>query len=353
MSEPTLSGMKVLDNSNLDAIIADAMPEKAEELPNTSTTNANGSVSGQPKAEEPKAEEKPKVETKPEGEDPDDIEGPDGLTPRQKREFTAAMQKTIGKKHRQAKEAEEFAKDQYNQKLMAERRIAELESMIQQNQRGDVQNPTESTGLEPPKRENFESDEAYQDARVDYRTNLRLLEVEQQRQQEAQQAYQQQILAQAESRIANARTLVPDFDDVVSAADVPVPPTIANYMQESEMFAELGYHFAKHPDALQKLINLPPMRQLVEIGKIEAILKPFGADAPKAQDGQKPSQDGKQETVTPSTNGKPRKAPAPITPLNTASGTQVQKAESEMSYEEAREYWAQRNGRNITKRSRH
>src|ERR1700760_1568832 len=53
----------------------------------------------EPTKEEPKVEvkaEEPKPEVKAED---DDVEGEDGLTPRQKREFTKAMQATIGKKH--------------------------------------------------------------------------------------------------------------------------------------------------------------------------------------------------------------------------------------------------------------
>src|SRR5882672_113538 len=50
----------------------------------------------------------------------DDIEGEDGLTPRQKREFTESMLKTIGKKHRRQMEAEEFATAQYNERQLAE-----------------------------------------------------------------------------------------------------------------------------------------------------------------------------------------------------------------------------------------
>ena len=71
---------------------------------------------------QPEAKAEPEVKTQPPTPDPDDIEGDDGLTPRQKREYTEQMQKTIGKKHRKQMEAEEFALAQYNEKTLAEQR---------------------------------------------------------------------------------------------------------------------------------------------------------------------------------------------------------------------------------------
>ena len=58
----------------------------------------------------------------------DDVEGEDGLTPRQKRDFTKAMQATIGRKHRMQREAEEYASTLYNNSKLAEERAAKLEA---------------------------------------------------------------------------------------------------------------------------------------------------------------------------------------------------------------------------------
>src|ERR1700744_4182702 len=58
----------------------------------------------------------------------DDVEGEDGLKQRQKREFTKAMQATIGKKHRMQREAQEFGQSQYREAKLAEARAAKLEA---------------------------------------------------------------------------------------------------------------------------------------------------------------------------------------------------------------------------------
>src|SRR6202012_1716304 len=89
---------------------------------------ANGD---KPATDQKPAQEVPKAaegEVKEESKAEDDVEGEDGLTPRQKREFTKAMQATIGKKHRMQREAEEFAQSQYQEAKLAEARAAKLEA---------------------------------------------------------------------------------------------------------------------------------------------------------------------------------------------------------------------------------
>ena len=85
----------VLDSNNLDAIVADATGEPLE------------------KPNEPEAPveetEAPAEKASPEAPESDDVEGEDGLSPREKRELTAKMQKAIGKRTIALREAEEFA----------------------------------------------------------------------------------------------------------------------------------------------------------------------------------------------------------------------------------------------------
>ena len=315
----------VLDSNNLEAIIADATGEKPEE-----------------KLEEKLLEVKPEEET-------DDIEGEDGLTPRQKRELTQKMQAAVGKKHRALKEAEEFAAEQYNEKRLAEQRAENLQRELERLK--TQAEPPKETPKEP-KRENFKTDEEYQDARIDWKADLKYQEKEAERQKALEAERQAQIAALAAERITKARELVPDFDEVVSEVDTPVPPYIAGYMQESEMFAELGYHFAKHPEELKRVASLNPARALVEVGKIESRLTPFSVgDGTKAEKETKTNGDKpKPSTETGSVPSKPR---APITPLSSASAVQVEKSPHERTYEEEKAAWAKRNKANFDKRQRH
>jgi hypothetical protein len=290
--------------------------------------------------EEPAKEPEKKVEAA-----DDEVEGEDGLTPRQKRELTEKMQKAIGKKHRELKEAEEFAAAQYNNNRMANRKIEQLERELRALKE---QAPAQVENTEP-KRENFETDEKFREAMVDWKVDQKFKAKEAEVKLSLEQQRQRQILEEAKSRIAKALELVPDYQEVTEAADLEVPSHIAGYMQESELFAELGYHFAKHPEVLERLGKLTPARALVEVGKIESKLQPFAkseAKEPKS-DGPEPS------TETGTLPSKPRATAPVITPLNTASTGQVEKDPREMNIRETIHSWQKKNGAHLTLRKRH
>lgn len=308
------------------------------------------------------------------GSDQDDVEGEDGLTPRQKREFSAQMLKSIGKKHREKLEAEEFAADQYNQRRLAEQRAENLERQLAELRTQQQTKPVEAP--KKPERADFETDDAYQDALVDFRVKETLAREKRESEERAAQERQQQVIQAATDRLKKAAELVSDFEEVTGAVDLKVPGHIAGYMQESEMFAELGYHFAKHPDIMERLAKLSPAKALVEVGKIESTLQPFAkgdaakADA-KASNGQEPSSktesapqtaaNGKGAGPSPETeSGRQTASPsqksrAPvIRPLGSDSVSQVEKDPGEMSTREVIEKWKRDNPRtNLGLRRRH
>ena len=330
----------VLDSSNIGAIVEDATGEPLEPLPVDS---------GATEPEPVKEETAPEVNA-----ETDDVEGDDGLTPRQKRELTAKMQSAIGKKHRQLKETEEFATESYNRQRLAEQRAEQLE---RENQQIKAQLKPAPVVEGPPDRAKFETDQAYFDAMVNYQVDRRFKEKQAEDAQRAQELAAREIAQQAGARIERAIEMVPDFKEVTEAVDTPVPPHIAGYMQKSTMLAELGYHFAKHPEVLERLSKLPPDEALVDIGEIKATLKPF-APVAKADDGEgekpEPSEPngGKPISKTVETPSRPR-APAPIRPLSSASVTQVSKDEREMTGKEALAAWQKRKHVNLSRRQRH
>jgi hypothetical protein len=359
-------GQVVLDGSNLEAIIKDATGEGFQ-IPGPSIAHkgtdgekANGSTdhqSGTQKARDNGADADVSKtgaegsESNAQGVEADDIEGEDGLTPRQKRELTAKMQSAIGKKHRQAREAEEFATEQYNTRRLAEERAEEL---AKENAR--LKAKVEPPAKEPtkPERQNFASEDEYRDALIDFQVDQRLKAQAEKDAKIAQEKRQAEIVANASARIAKAQELVPDFTEVTEAVDTEVPPAIANYMQESEMFAELGYHLAKHPEELERIRGLHWTRQLVEIGKIESKLQPFAASAEKvkSEDAAKASTNGAKPSTETGENPSPRSAPV-IRPLSSSSATQVDKPEREMTAAEALAAWQKKKHINLTRRSRH
>jgi DNA repair ATPase RecN len=276
------------------------------------------------------------------------------------------MQKTIAKKHRMQKEAEEFAAAQYNQNKLAEQRAEALaHENAQLKERLKPQEPKVEE-VKVPKREDFDTDEAYEDARVDYRVDQKLKAQSAEAETRRREQQQQEVVQHAVARIERAMELVPDFKEVTESQDVAVPEFIASYMQESDMFAELGYHFAKHPDVLQKLTeftaNIRPgtqeyskavTRQLVEVGKIESTLSPFAS--PASKNGAEPSQKNgeKPSTETGSAPSKPRVQAPIIRPLNAGSAAQVGKAPEDMSTPETITAWQRKHGVKLTARKRH
>ena len=284
-----------------------------------------------------------------------------GLSAEQHSSVTELIKREVGKKHRQAKEAEEFAASQYNTKILAEERAEKAErELTRLRTEGQTVKPT-AEGVEP-KRENFADDKAYFEALTDWKVDLKFKARADDEAKQRETARQEEIMSAARSRISKASEIVSDFQEVVGAVDTFVPSHIASYMQESEMLAELGYHFAKNPDDLKALAAMPSrtyadlVRVGIAIDKIESKLEPFAASVakpktngikPSSSNGAKPSDD---TGLLPS---QPRVAAPVIQPLNVGSGSQVDKPASRMNYAEARADFEKRNRRDFSRRSRH
>lgn len=320
----------VLDSKNIDAIVKDATGEGLE-------------------PEKVEAKEEPKVE-KPKD---DDVEGPDGLTPAEKRTLTASMQKAIAKRTAQLRDAEEFAEEQFSTRQRLER---EMELMRKELEGFKANFARETPKDEAPKRENFQTDEAYQTALVDYRVDQRFKARAKEEAEQKEKDRQAEVLKVATERVTKAKELVPDFEEVVGGSEITIPPHIAGYMQESELLAELGYHFAKHPDTLTRLSSMSPAKSLVELGKIESTLKPFAPKA-KAENGKAPSEETGSQKASPSQEtgsapSKPRVS-GPITPIDVGSARQVEKPADQRNVRDEIDAWRKRRGTNIVRRQRH
>lgn len=310
-----------IDSTDTEAVIANAQGDAPKAKP----------------AEKPE----PKVE--------DDTEDDDGLTAEQKAELSAKMLKAIGKKHRLMKDAEEFAASQYNERRLAEERAANLERQLAELKAKETPKAQEKS---KPDRKDFPDDVAYVEALTDYKAEQQFAKFKAEQAAEAAERRQQEMIATASERIAKARELVPDFDDLVGGADIQVPGVVMGYMQRSEMLAELSYHFAQNPDELVALSKLQPDEQLVRVGKIEAKLAPFA----KRTNGATPSTDDEVKTKSSDDTGtlpsKARTAPV-ITPLSSSGAAQVNKLETEMNPRELIQAWAKAHKVDFSRRKRH
>jgi hypothetical protein len=326
----------VIDSNNLEMVLADARDE----------------VMDKPVVLEVKDKGKtPEVPDEPQDEDEDEH----GITEAQRKELSAKMLKAIGKKHREMKEAEEYAAAQYNERKLAEGRAAELERQLKELTAKPEPEKKEAT---KPARHDFGTEDDYIEALSDWKTEQKFAQRDAKLAQEAAEARQQVIIATARERLAKAAELVPDFKEVTESADIIIPNAVVGYMQRSEMFAELGYYLGKNPDIAQKLGKLQPDEQLVTIGKIESKLLPFSA---KENNGSKPStDDGKQVTAKPSNDdtgfspsNKARSAAPVIKPLNSSDGAQVEIDVRDMDTRAMINDWQKRNKANFNARKRH
>ncbi len=278
-----------------------------------------------------------------------------GLTEEQKKELTAKMQKAIGKKHRELKEAEEFAAAQYAERKLAEARAQELQRKLDElNGENKVdQQQTVQEQLKKPERRDYATDGEYIEAMIQFGINDALNKQKAAEEAARKEAEKQTVLTRAIDRLEAARKIVPDFDEVVSEADVVVPAAIAGYMQKSEMFAELGYHFAKNTDILLSIAKLPVDEQLVAIGKIESALQPFGTNG--AKNVKTTSQNADESYQSSDETGfiqSPKKQSAPVIKPITTNGI-VEKSVADMDIRETISDWAKKNARNFNVRKRH
>lgn len=112
---------------------------------------------------------------------------------------------------------------------------------------------------------------------------------------EQKQAEQQQnaTLERWNSRAAEARKQLSDFDEViedgtpafVAIPDSPSKAIISQAFAESEKGAHLAYWMAKNPQQAERIAKLPPLSAAMELGRIEASLA-------------KPAQSQKQKVST-------------------------------------------------------
>jgi hypothetical protein len=154
---------------------------------------------------------------------------------------------------------------------------------------GGRQQQPQAQKAEPPKRENFTSDEEYLDAKVDFRLKQVIPEVENTIRANTQKSAAEVTFQQREAEIRKDK---PDYDEVIAeASDVRIPPIAAEAIMTSEYGPDLRYYLANNPDKAARLNTMSPVSVAREIGIMEAEIRtalkaspapvrPSGAPAP-------------------------------------------------------------------------
>lgn len=218
------------------------------------------------------------------------------------------VQDRIDELTRLRKEAEEFAEDEYTQRLRAEHRIGELEAEVNALKPKAAVEPR-AEELKRPSPKDFTDQDAYDRAMDAYDaerdTRIRQQAVEQGRA-DARMAAQNELMSK---RIDQAKKDLPDYQEVIEAASkrtTVIPPHIQAAFVESEVGPYLAYELAKDAQLEKRIFSLTPAKALLELGKLEQTL----AKAPVTN--------GTTAATLPTPET--TRAPAPVTPVKGGDG---------------------------------
>lgn len=222
--------------------------------------------------------------TAPEGEQPDTTEE----SP-EKRAGKSRYERRLDKAYRRLGAAEERA-------LRAEREAQELRAKLT-----PAATPSDSGSPAEPKIESFNSIEDFRKAYAEYAQNLAkaerekaVKEIETKRQNETQQQQKKRLDEAWNQKATRGEDKYEDWEQVVGEIQPTTPWALA--IMEAENGDEVAYFLGKNEKEAIRINSLPPVAQILEIGRLAAKL---AAEPPKPKT--------------------PSKAPAPITPLTGAA----------------------------------
>jgi hypothetical protein len=200
------------------------------------------------------------------------------------------------------KRLDELTKQREEERARAEKAEQLLERMTglveQLSGKKEPTTPEPAAEGEPvkPNRNDYPDPDAWESALVDYAdkraawTAKREVETMQRQQREESQAAaieQGMLKARDEyaARVQEAKTKIPDYDEVANSPDVSVPIPVAHAIINSEHGPQLQYYLAKHPERAQALFNMTPPQQLIALGlmvaEMQAPVKPPVSAAPR------------------------------------------------------------------------
>lgn len=155
----------------------------------------------------------------------------------------------------------------------AEREAAYWKARVQGTD--SAQSPAQTAAQpKPPVQTDYATPEEYQEAlddfKIDQKVEAKLAA------KESEKTVTEAVTKRAmdwQSRLADARESIPDFDEVVNAAEIPVAGHVAELLVEHDLGAALMHHLAKNPEVLEKMNNMSPAKAAFEIGKLSTVLE--------------------------------------------------------------------------------
>ena len=112
---------------------------------------------------------------------------------------------------------------------------------------------------------------------------------------------QEKVMKSWNEKISKAKAELPDFDAMVQSSNVVVSDEIRDSILESDVGPQILYFLATDEDFAQRLTEMPTVKALRELGKLEAKFEAKSEEPKKAE--------------KPKANVSESKAPSPIKPL--------------------------------------
>lgn len=123
--------------------------------------------------------------------------------------------------------------------------------------------PIQTDSSHAPSQDQYETHAEWVEALTDWKLENKLKEREAREQStKIQQSW--------ETKKAEARQELPDFDDVIADMDEAPAPVVLAVMNESAHTAKIAYHLAQHPEDLRRINRLSPPAAALEVARIEA-----------------------------------------------------------------------------------
>lgn len=125
----------------------------------------------------------------------------------------------------------------------------------------------------PPRQEDFETYEQYEEAVFDHRYQKRAQAERASQEKAAKERAQQQHQSQLDEWIDKGESKYPDFKRVAQDNDLKITPFMAGAMQESDIGHDVAYHLGQNPKEAARIAKLSPLGQVREIGRLEVKLQ--------------------------------------------------------------------------------
>jgi hypothetical protein len=174
-------------------------------------------------------------------------------------------------KHRKGLEAGIAAERKRRQEVEA--KAAQLEAELQRLKQPIKQAQTDA--IVRPKRDEFATQEEYEDALLEYGDKRREHQAEQKRQEQQAQEHAQQVQRTADEVVTKGQQAFQDFDTVINsglgpylAQETPQALVFKQALVTTKRAHEVAYYLGKHPEEAQRIYALPPLQMVDEIAEI-------------------------------------------------------------------------------------